>query len=194
MKARTSGERNEIRATVRGVFLAPWTDRRWDGFQTREGPTRRRSANRACQLASPWSRNDHEDGGPTIQLPAADARCTLRSLSCDQVYAVRSAYWRVSTHESLAQSPCSAGAFDVQNLRIEEAKRLLESSDQPVDEICFAVGYEDASFFRRLFRRRTGVAPARYRRAFRPIHRGMPAVPQASKAESRPKAVREAGG
>ena len=25
--------------------------------------------------------NDHEDGGPTIQLPAADARCTLRSLS-----------------------------------------------------------------------------------------------------------------
>ena len=66
----------------------------------------------------------------------------------------------------------------VLNLRIEEAKRLLDSSDQDVDEICFAVGYEDASFFRRLFRRRTGVAPARYRRVFRPIHRGMPAVPE----------------
>ena len=76
----------------------------------------------------------------------------------------------------------------VQNLRIEEAKRLLESSDQAVDEICFAVGYEDASFFRRLFRRRTGIAPARYRRVFRPIHRGIPAVPQVRKPDSRPKA------
>ena len=57
----------------------------------------------------------------------------------------------------------------VQNLRIEEAKRLLESSDQPVDEIGYAVGYEDLSFFRRLFKRRTGVAPARYRRVFQPI-------------------------
>jgi transcriptional regulator GlxA family with amidase domain len=65
----------------------------------------------------------------------------------------------------------------VQNLRIEEAKHLLETSDQPVEEICFAIGYEDPSFFRRLFRRRTGVAPARYRRVFQPIHRGIPATP-----------------
>jgi transcriptional regulator GlxA family with amidase domain len=64
----------------------------------------------------------------------------------------------------------------VQNLRIEEAKHLLETSDQAVDEICFAIGYEDPSFFRRLFRRRTGVAPARYRRVFQPIHRGTPTV------------------
>ena len=59
-------------------------DDRWDSAETSEGPTRRRSANRACQLASSWSRSDHEDGGPTIQLPAAEARCTLRSLSCVQ--------------------------------------------------------------------------------------------------------------
>lgn len=62
----------------------------------------------------------------------------------------------------------------VQNLRIEEAKRLLESSDQPVDEIAFTIGYEDLSFFRRLFKRRTGVAPAQYRRVFRPILRNLP--------------------
>lgn len=59
----------------------------------------------------------------------------------------------------------------VQNLRLENAKRLLESSDDPVDEIAFAIGYEDASFFRRLFRRRVGVSPGRYRRVFQPIHR-----------------------
>ena len=62
----------------------------------------------------------------------------------------------------------------VQNLRVEAAKRLLESSDEAADEIGAAVGYEDASFFRRLFKRRTGVTPGRYRRVFQPIHRGMP--------------------
>lgn len=57
----------------------------------------------------------------------------------------------------------------LQNLRIEEAKGLLESSDRAVDEISYQIGYEDASFFRRLFKRRTGVAPAQYRRVFKPV-------------------------
>lgn len=57
----------------------------------------------------------------------------------------------------------------VQNLRIEAAKRLLESERTAVDEISAAVGYEDASFFRRLFKRRTGLAPREYRRLFQPI-------------------------
>jgi len=59
----------------------------------------------------------------------------------------------------------------LQNLRIEEAKRLLECSDRAVDEISYEIGYEDPSFFRRLFKRRTGVAPVQYRRIFKPIHR-----------------------
>ena len=57
----------------------------------------------------------------------------------------------------------------LQNLRVEEAKRLLESSEFPVDEISFMVGYEDASFFRRLFKRRTGLTPSQYRRMFKQI-------------------------
>jgi transcriptional regulator GlxA family with amidase domain len=69
----------------------------------------------------------------------------------------------------------------VQNLRIEQAKRVLEASDDPVDEIAFAIGYEDPSFFRRLFKRRAGLSPARYRRLFQPIHRASPsAAPQVS--------------
>ncbi|MGE0592366.1 MAG: GlxA family transcriptional regulator [Vicinamibacterales bacterium] len=63
----------------------------------------------------------------------------------------------------------------LQNLRIEEAKRLLESTDRPVDDISWEIGYEDASFFRRLFKRRTGVRPAQYRRVFKPMHRAEPA-------------------
>jgi transcriptional regulator GlxA family with amidase domain len=59
----------------------------------------------------------------------------------------------------------------VQNLRIEEAKRLLETGDRPVDDVGFGVGYEEPSFFRRLFKRRTGLSPARYRRVFMPVGR-----------------------
>ncbi|MCK8515014.1 helix-turn-helix domain-containing protein [Methylonatrum kenyense] len=56
----------------------------------------------------------------------------------------------------------------LQDLRVERAKELLEQSSMAVDAISAAVGYEDASFFRQLFRRRTGVAPRDYRRMFRP--------------------------
>jgi transcriptional regulator GlxA family with amidase domain len=52
----------------------------------------------------------------------------------------------------------------VQQLRTEEAKQLLETTSTGVDEIGAAVGYEDPTFFRRLFKRATGVTPSRYRR------------------------------
>ena len=54
----------------------------------------------------------------------------------------------------------------VQNLRIEEAKRLLENSDIPIGAVSGLVGYENPSFFRRLFKRRCGLMPAAYRRMF----------------------------
>ena len=56
----------------------------------------------------------------------------------------------------------------VQNLRIEEAKHLLETTDLLVDEIGAKVGYENMSFFRQLLRRRCGLSPASYRKLFNP--------------------------
>jgi len=35
------------------------------------------------------------------------------------------------------------------------------------------VGYEDGSFFRRLFRRKVGLSPAEYRRRFAPFRRAL---------------------
>jgi transcriptional regulator GlxA family with amidase domain len=55
----------------------------------------------------------------------------------------------------------------VQCLRIEDAKRRLERTDAAIDEISWRVGYEDAAFFRRLFKRSTGMAPGAYRKRFR---------------------------
>ncbi len=55
----------------------------------------------------------------------------------------------------------------IQRLRVEDAKRRLERTDMPVDEISWQVGYEEPAFFRRLFKRMTGLAPGTYRRRFR---------------------------
>ena len=55
----------------------------------------------------------------------------------------------------------------VQNLRVEEAKRRLERTDTPIDEISWQVGYENPAFFRRLFKRTTRLTPGEYRRKFR---------------------------
>jgi transcriptional regulator GlxA family with amidase domain len=57
----------------------------------------------------------------------------------------------------------------VHTLRIEEAKQLLETDTIAVEEIGRIVGYEDPTFFRRLFKRRAGLTPAAYRRKFAKI-------------------------
>jgi transcriptional regulator GlxA family with amidase domain len=57
----------------------------------------------------------------------------------------------------------------VQTLRIEEAKQLLETTGEPTDAVAHQVGYDDPAFFRRLFKRRTGVTPARYRQRFQSV-------------------------
>ena len=55
----------------------------------------------------------------------------------------------------------------VHALRIEEAKQILETTDLSIDAVADEVGYEDASFFRRLFRRKVGLSPNAYRLRFR---------------------------
>jgi AraC-like DNA-binding protein len=54
----------------------------------------------------------------------------------------------------------------VQAIRIEEAKQLLEANYANVEEIGHIVGYEDPTFFRRLFKRQVGMTPAAYRKKF----------------------------
>lgn len=54
----------------------------------------------------------------------------------------------------------------LQALRVAVAKRLLENGGQTVQEVVHAVGYEDALYFRNLFRRHTGLSPAAYRQRF----------------------------
>lgn len=54
----------------------------------------------------------------------------------------------------------------VQTVRLEEAKHMLETTEEPVEAIAQDVGYGDSSFFSRLFRRNVGLTPAQYRKRF----------------------------
>ena len=54
----------------------------------------------------------------------------------------------------------------VHTLRLEEAKQMLETEDSPIEAVANEVGYEDASFFGRMFRRKVGLTPAQYRKRF----------------------------
>jgi transcriptional regulator GlxA family with amidase domain len=61
----------------------------------------------------------------------------------------------------------------VHTLRLEQAKHLLESSQHSVERIALDVGYEDAAFFARLFRRAVQLSPAEYRRKFGSLRRAL---------------------
>jgi transcriptional regulator GlxA family with amidase domain len=59
----------------------------------------------------------------------------------------------------------------VHDLRIDASRHLIETETAAIDEVGYRVGYEDPTFFRRLFKRETGLTPAAYRRKFARITR-----------------------
>lgn len=54
----------------------------------------------------------------------------------------------------------------VHQLRVDQAKRLLETTAARVDGVGLTVGYEDPASFRRIFKRTTSLTPKEYRRRF----------------------------
>jgi transcriptional regulator GlxA family with amidase domain len=69
----------------------------------------------------------------------------------------------------------------LQSLRVDVAKRLLETQGLNVDAVTARVGYNDLSTFRRLFKRQTGLSPREYQRRFSRRH-------QARRSSSEPAA------
>jgi AraC-like DNA-binding protein len=51
-----------------------------------------------------------------------------------------------------------------------EARRMLYHTDQSIKEIAFALGFEDASYFNRFFKRDAGSTPLAYRNATRKMY------------------------
>ncbi len=61
----------------------------------------------------------------------------------------------------------------VHTLRLEETKQLLETTDLPIEAVANEVGYEDASFFSRLFKRKVALTPAQYRKRFKSLRNAL---------------------
>jgi len=60
----------------------------------------------------------------------------------------------------------------LQLLRVTAARQLLERGRAPVQKVAAAVGYEDCTYFRGLFKRHTGMTPSEYRNRFGPLVMG----------------------
>ncbi|MCG8563683.1 MAG: helix-turn-helix domain-containing protein [Desulfobacterales bacterium] len=54
----------------------------------------------------------------------------------------------------------------LQKIRIETAKKKLETTLDTINDITWQIGYEDSSTFRRLFRKHTNLSPREYRDRF----------------------------
>jgi len=54
----------------------------------------------------------------------------------------------------------------LQHARIQHARRLLETTGDPIDQVRRRAGYDDPAAFRRVFKQATGLSPSGYRDAY----------------------------
>lgn len=54
----------------------------------------------------------------------------------------------------------------VQRVKIERAKKAIETSRRTISEVMYEVGYSDVKAFREVFRRITGISPMEYRNKY----------------------------
>ncbi len=66
-----------------------------------------------------------------------------------------------------------APADDVQTLRIEEARQLLETTAMSIEDISAEMGYSEPSGFRTALRKRVGLSASAYRRKWQALASGL---------------------
>ena len=54
----------------------------------------------------------------------------------------------------------------LQRVKIEAAKKSLESGRENINEVMYAVGYSDSKAFRTTFKKITGLSPLEYRKKY----------------------------
>ena len=53
----------------------------------------------------------------------------------------------------------------ISKTRIDKAKRYMEQKDSNLTEIAFMVGYDDYTYFNKVFRKITGISPRDYKKS-----------------------------
>lgn len=155
-------------ATARSIakfFMLQWHAEGQTPYIPFEEPTSH--GDHAVMSAQAWLQTHWSDPGP-VEVMIARSGLSARNFS-----------------RRFQKATGMAPLAYVQNLRIEKARQMLESGNEPIDEISASVGYEDASFFRRIFKRKTGLRPVDYRRRFAPSRLPDAAVRQIQAAEEK---------
>lgn len=109
----------------------------------------------------PHERDQSTSGARTWALENLSERPSLDDLAQLAHMSVRTFNRRFRSETGL-----TPGTW-LQQQRIREAQRLLESSDLPIDDIATRVGFGTAASFRNHLRSATGISPTAYRQAFR---------------------------
>ena len=89
-----------------------------------------------------------------LSEPDLSTARVARALACSPDYLGR--VFRRAFSETLTEH--------IHRLRIDRARTLFRSTGQPVERVSGAVGFGDARYFRRIFRRRVGLTPGQFRR------------------------------
>ena len=135
---------------------------------------------RAANTAKFWLMADRGDmQKPFVSMvkanPHGDAAVGAAQIWLGEHYAVDNPVREATVHSGLPATTFARRFREatgltpiayVQTLRIEEAKQLLEATEASVASIGQDVGYEDTAYFRRLFKRKTGLTPAEHRKMF----------------------------
>lgn len=86
--------------------------------------------------------------------------------SCARQLGVTVGYLNEAVKHSTGRTPGQL----VRQVRTHEAKRLLARTDLTVRQVASEVGFADAAYFCRFFRRETGVSPGEFRRGSGAMH------------------------
>jgi len=107
---------------------------------------------------------DHPDSA-VLQIQKWIEQHHTQAIDYDHLAAKHGLSWR-SLERRFKQATGVTPLGYLQHLRVETAKHLLEEGGRTFHEITFLVGYEDISFFRKVFVRHTGLRPKEYQQRF----------------------------
>jgi transcriptional regulator GlxA family with amidase domain len=126
----------------------------------------------------------HREGGqaqfierPRVAVPGAGSLEPTRRWAAERLHepldvAAMAVHANVSPRTFARRFREETGTTPLQwllNQRVQEARRLLEQTDLPIDAVAWQAGFGTAASLRDHFRRATATTPTAYRRSFTPL-------------------------